>query len=133
MAHIGKQLAGGGVPRGGLRLGADDRERCRSWGRRRLPYPNLRYATETFDRGATFAQRDTIASGNRSTRLVQIAMAADYSLAIVYWATVGFGSAVELMLVEGRPASFDPTGSPTWFESAIGPASWLVDRAPALP
>ena len=69
----------------------------------------------SFDRGATFAQHVKTAAGSRSTRLVQVAMAADYSLAVLFWHTAGPGSASELMLLEGRPSAVDPGGSPTWF------------------
>ena len=60
----------------------------------------------SFDRGATFAQSRVFAG---PARLVQIAMALDYTLAIAFWRTN------ELVLVEGRPSAFDATNSPTAF------------------
>ncbi len=69
----------------------------------------------SFDRGATFGQVETFGAGAREyVRLAQIAMAADYTLAVVYW-TTGLTGASELMLVEGRPSAFDGFGSPTAF------------------
>ena len=67
----------------------------------------------SFDRGATFGQM-LARFGARPARLAQIAMAADYSLAVVYWRADGSGTS-ELMLLEGRPAAFDAGGSPTAF------------------
>jgi len=69
----------------------------------------------SFDRGATFAQEVEFASGSRSTHLVQVAMAADYSLALLFWRSTATSSNSELVLVEGRPAAADSHGSPTWF------------------
>ncbi|MHC4974898.1 MAG: hypothetical protein ACYTG3_21490 [Planctomycetota bacterium] len=69
----------------------------------------------SFDRGATFGQVETFGAGAREwVRLAQIAMAADYTLAVVYW-TTGPTGAGELVLVEGRPSTFDGFGSPTRF------------------
>ena len=69
----------------------------------------------SFDRGATFAQQVTIPLSVGSTHLVQIAMAADYSLAVLFWRSGGVGRGTELMLLEGRPGAVDEGGSPTWF------------------
>jgi hypothetical protein len=69
----------------------------------------------SFDRGATFSQVGTFGAGGREwVRLAQVAMAADYTLAVVYW-TTGSTGASELVLVEGRPSAFDGTGSPSAF------------------
>jgi hypothetical protein len=70
----------------------------------------------SFDRGASFAQTETFAGASWSTRLVQVAMAADYTLAVLYWESRGaFHSGSELILVEGRPDAFDLGGSPTHY------------------
>jgi hypothetical protein len=64
----------------------------------------------SFDRGASFDQVETFRQGDRDyTRLVQIAMALDYTLAVAYWA----GN--DLLLVEGKPSGFDAVNSPTGF------------------
>jgi hypothetical protein len=69
----------------------------------------------SFDRGATFGQVETFSGGGGAqARLAQIAMAADYTLAVIYW-TAGPSGASELVLVEGRPSTFDGFGSPTQF------------------
>ncbi|MBL4848026.1 MAG: hypothetical protein JKY65_21125 [Planctomycetes bacterium] len=68
----------------------------------------------SFDRGATFAQDLVLERSGFNNRLVQVAIAADYTLAVLFWRTVSdFRS--ELVLVEGTPAKFDATGSPTEF------------------
>ncbi|MCC7061537.1 MAG: hypothetical protein IT456_01960 [Planctomycetes bacterium] len=67
----------------------------------------------SFDRGATFAQTAELAHGIGQTRLVQVGMALDYSLAVVFWQETNVG--LELVLIEGRPESFDQNGSPDWF------------------
>jgi hypothetical protein len=73
----------------------------------------------SYDRGAGFAQEFSFdhVSGAWGTRLVQVAMAANYQLALVYWRTVDElgGAHSELVLVEGEPATFDQNGSPTAF------------------
>lgn len=70
----------------------------------------------SFDRGATFGQVETFGAGGQEfVRLAQLAMAADYTLAVVYW-TTGFTGASELVLVEGQPSAFDGFGSPTAFQ-----------------
>jgi hypothetical protein len=69
----------------------------------------------SFDRGATFAQELVVAPGIGPSRLVQAAMAADYSLAIGAWRQAANGSGLEFVLIEGQPLAFDPQGSPTWF------------------
>lgn len=81
----------------------------------------------SFDRGATFAQQQEFAGGSWSTRLVQLAMALDYSLAVVFWRAQPGAGELELMLVEGRPSAFDPNGSPTAF--AFDPPI-VLHRAP---
>ncbi|MHC4940277.1 MAG: hypothetical protein ACYTHK_15135 [Planctomycetota bacterium] len=58
----------------------------------------------SFDRGATFAQTQAYAG---PARLVQIAMALDYTVAIAFWRMQ------ELVLIEGRPSAFDANNSPT--------------------
>ena len=69
----------------------------------------------SFDRGATFDQEEILPGSNGfQPRLAQVAIAADYSLAVLYWRTTGAGSN-ELVLVEGRPSAFDATGSPSRF------------------
>ena len=70
----------------------------------------------SFDRGATFAQTEEFVAGSSlySARLVQIAMAADYTLGLVFWRPDVEGTS-ELIFVEGRPAAFDGGGSPTGF------------------
>lgn len=70
----------------------------------------------SFDRGASFGQVETLATGNDgySPRLCQIAMADDYTTAIAFWRASRSGES-ELLLVEGRPSAFDGTGSPTRF------------------
>lgn len=68
----------------------------------------------SFDRGASFAQTEQFAivggAANASSRLVQVAMAGDYGLALAYWRVDEASS--QLMLIEGRPSAFDATGSP---------------------
>ena len=70
----------------------------------------------SFDRGATFAQTEVLATSNRNypQRLVQIAMAEDYTTAVLFWRTPT-DLRSELVLVEGSPSAFDATGSPTSF------------------
>ena len=60
----------------------------------------------SFDRGATIGQSESFAG---PARLVQIAMAADYSLAVAFWREQ------ELVLVRGRASAFDANNSPTAF------------------
>ena len=89
----------------------------------------------SFDRGATIGQ--TLGLGptpmGYRPRLVQAAMALDYSLAVLFW-RVGADGLTELVLVEGRPSTFDGTGSPTAY--ALTPAQVLHrpagDVTPAL-
>lgn len=68
----------------------------------------------SFDRGATFAQSETLSTGSPHSRqrLVQTAMAADYTLAVLYWGA-GVDGLSELVLSEGTPSAFDTAGSPT--------------------
>ena len=78
----------------------------------------------SFDRGATFAQEETLASGQpqHRQRLIQVAMAADYTLAVVFWRARA-DQVSELVLVEGRPSAVDANGSPTAF--AFGAAQTI--------
>jgi hypothetical protein len=69
----------------------------------------------SFDRGASFGQDVQVLPGMSQTRLVQAAMAADYSLAIATWRVRDTGG-LEFVLIEGRPVAFDAFGSPTWFQ-----------------
>ena len=71
----------------------------------------------SFDRGATFAQEKILdrAAGGWSPRLAQLAMAADYTLAAVFWKTPREG-ATDLVLVLGRPAGLDGFLWPTGYE-----------------
>lgn len=65
----------------------------------------------SFDRGATITQTEQFgtASHQWAARLVQIAMADDYTLAVVFWQTRK-GGGTDLLLVEGRPDDdFTPT------------------------
>lgn len=82
----------------------------------------------SFDRGATFGQEvelGTTGLGRAGqTRLVQLAMAVDYSLAVVYWQVDPQRGELELKLSEGAAVSFDNNGSPTWF--AFAPAKTLA-------
>lgn len=74
----------------------------------------------SFDRGATFSQFHDLGSpgsGPLAARLVQIAMAKDYGIAVLYWSSSQLGGA-ELLLVEGRPSSLDLGGSPTAYAFA---------------
>jgi hypothetical protein len=88
----------------------------------------------SFDRGATFAQDAVVMTGNGPSRLVQTAMAADYTLAIGAWRENATATGVEFVLVEGRPQAFDAFGSPTWF--LFQPAQVLytapMDSAPLV-
>jgi hypothetical protein len=76
----------------------------------------------SFDRGASFAQDVQVLPGFTQSRVVQAAMATDYSLAIAAWREAA-GGVLEFVLVEGRPQAFDAFGSPTWF--AFQPAQVL--------
>lgn len=82
----------------------------------------------SYDRGASFAQTETLATGSNANRqrLVQIAMAADYTLAVTFWRTAGDFHG-ELMLVLGRPSAFDAAGSPTSY--AFDPPLLVHDTA----
>lgn len=70
----------------------------------------------SFDRGATFPQEETLASGQpqHRQRLIQTAMAADYTLAVVFWRARN-DAISELVLIEGSPSAFDASGSPTQY------------------
>ncbi|HEX6810320.1 MAG TPA: hypothetical protein VF384_01740 [Planctomycetota bacterium] len=82
----------------------------------------------SFDRGATFTQTEVFAGVQwGSLRLVQIAMAADYSVALVYWLCDGIQQS-QLMLVDGRASAFDTGGSPTAFTFAAPVAIHTVNQ-----
>jgi hypothetical protein len=70
----------------------------------------------SFDRGATFSQEEVLGGEARDgwflPRLAQVAMAADYGLAVLYWWS-GPEGRTDLVLVEGRPSAFDGGGSPS--------------------
>lgn len=69
----------------------------------------------SFDRGASFGQVHSVpVPGSNAARLVQLAMATNYDLAVAYWRSQPEGT-TELVLVEGVAATFDATGSPTSF------------------
>jgi hypothetical protein len=70
----------------------------------------------SFDRGATIGQTVGLGSSGAGyrPRLVQAAMALDYTLAVLFWRSTP-GGATELVLVEGRPSAVDGGGSPTAF------------------
>ncbi len=82
----------------------------------------------SFDRGATFAQEVELDAGLGPSRLVQVAMAADYTLAVAHWCSVDGGNRFELRLAEARPVGFDANGSPTWFQFG---ATQVVSSGPA--
>ncbi len=71
----------------------------------------------SFDRGARFAQVEVLpgVTSPYSQRLIQVAMAADYTLGIAYW-QADAGAASALYLVEGVPSHFDGNGSPLEYE-----------------
>jgi hypothetical protein len=69
----------------------------------------------SFDRGATFAQDVAVLPGFTQARLVQAAIAADYSIAVAAWRSRPEGGS-DFVLVEGRAVAFDTFGSPTWFQ-----------------
>lgn len=77
----------------------------------------------SYDRGATFAQDVAILPGFVQSRLVQVAIAADYSLAIGAWRT-GTDGDQQFVLVEGQPSAVDANGSPTWFQFAPAQVLW---------
>jgi len=70
----------------------------------------------SYDRGATFAQTEIL--GNTlnpwAARLATIAMAADYTLCVLFWQASDDGG-TDLLLVEGRPSALDAGGSPTHY------------------
>lgn len=72
----------------------------------------------SFDRGATFEQVETFRSSGepwRAARLVQVQMAQDYSLALLFWRPNEDGS-TDLVLVDGVPSAYDGVGSPAAYE-----------------
>jgi len=76
--------------------------------------PDALFVRLSFDRGATFARELRVPTPGAAGRLCQVAMAADYSLAVAFW-RAGRDGAADLMLLEGRPSAFDGTGSPSAF------------------
>jgi hypothetical protein len=70
----------------------------------------------SFDRGASIGQLVGLGptAGGYRPRLVQVAIALDYSLAVLFWRAAPDGR-TELVLVEGRPSAVDGGGSPTAF------------------
>ncbi len=82
----------------------------------------------SFDRGATFGQDVQVLPTSERTRLVQAAMAGDYSLAVTAWRVNEAAQQLQLVLVEGGAAGFDATGSPTWFQFT---APQVLHSAPA--
>ena len=70
----------------------------------------------SFDRGATFAQEEVLASGTPGyfARLVQIAMAEDYTTAVLFWQPNADGTTA-LVLVTGEPSMLDGDESPVKF------------------
>lgn len=70
----------------------------------------------SFDRGATMGQTVGLgpSTGGYRPRLVQAAIALDYSLAVLFWRAASDGS-TELVLVDGSPSALDGVGSPTAF------------------
>ena len=70
----------------------------------------------SFDRGASIAQVVGLgpSAGGYRPRLVQAAIALDYSLAVLFWRAASDGT-TELVLVEGGPSALDGGGSPTAF------------------
>jgi len=70
----------------------------------------------SFDRGATFGQTEVLGDTLNpwASRLATIAIAADYTLGVLFWQSAADGG-TDLLLVEGRPSTFDATGSPTHF------------------
>jgi hypothetical protein len=74
----------------------------------------------SLDRGATFPIQDVInPTSGWGTRLVQIAIAPDYTLGVLYWDSVAVGSGhrCRLMLMQATPTGMDPNITPlgyTW-------------------
>jgi hypothetical protein len=68
----------------------------------------------SFDRGASFAQEVVLDTGALATRVVQLAIAADYTLALAWWRTAA-GGELEFVVCEAAPMAFDGHGSPSWF------------------
>ncbi len=87
----------------------------------------------SFDRGATIGQTEVVEfpGSPYSQRLVQVAMALDYTLAVVFWRNGVAGT--DLILLEGRPSEFDSTGSPTMYEfGSAEPIHRAIDAVPLL-
>lgn len=72
----------------------------------------------SFDRGASFAQTAPLGAG-QAMRLAQMAMAADYTLAVTFWQSGGFTGGTDLMYSEGHPVAFAANGSPTWYQFTL--------------
>ncbi|MFQ5654541.1 MAG: hypothetical protein ACE5GW_07400 [Planctomycetota bacterium] len=76
----------------------------------------------SFDRGTSFEQEEAFGaadppgSGPSLARLSQVAIAADYTLAVTFWRALEDG-VQELVLIEGTPDGFDPFG-PTGYSFA---------------
>jgi hypothetical protein len=77
----------------------------------------------SLDRGATFPETHSLGSGGWS-RLVQVDMADDYTLGVLYWSSVDDG--LRLTLVEGRPTALDANNTPVGF--AFGAPEVLIER-----
>ncbi len=77
----------------------------------------------SFDRGATFAQDVPLLPGFAPARLVQTAMADDYTIAVAAWRRRAGAEGHEFVVVEGQPMAYDGSGSPTWY--AFTPAEVL--------
>lgn len=72
----------------------------------------------SFDRGATFGQELGFGVGQGQTHLAQLAIAANYTIALAYWQTAWSGE-LQLMLVEGWPTAMDPNGSPLVYQFQV--------------
>lgn len=82
----------------------------------------------SFDRGATFAQDVAVLPGFAPARLVQAAMAADYTLAVAAWRQQADGTGHEFVVVEGRPSAVDAFGSPLWYAFTPPEVLHTIDR-----
>jgi hypothetical protein len=77
--------------------------------------PDQAFLRLSFDRGATFGQELGFGVGQGQTHLAQLAIAANYTIALAYWQTAWSGE-LQLMLVEGWPTATDPNGSPLVYQ-----------------
>ena len=68
----------------------------------------------SLDRGASFPIQQVINTGGWGQRLVQAAIASDYTLGCLYWRTTGSSSSPtsQLMLCEATPTGFDANNTP---------------------